>query len=173
MPFESMLTISAVVLIVSGGAKLVDPAPTAGALRAARLPSGRGWVWALAVGEVILGTTALTVPDPWAPAGVALAYLAFAGFVAHALRADIPIQSCGCFGRSDTPPTGLHLVVNLVLATGSMAAAFTGAPLLDRIMAAPPAGLLEAGFAAIGAYLVYLLLAELPATLSAARGAES
>jgi hypothetical protein len=168
MPFESMLTISAVLLIVSGGSKLADPTPTRGALHAAGLVSG-GWVVVcLAVAEVAAGVVALTVPGRVVALPVAALYLGFAGFVAWALRSGIPLQSCGCFGRRDTPPGRTHLVVNLTAAAAALAAAHETA-LLDRVLAAPVTGLLELIFAGIGAFLTYLVLAVLPETLTAAK----
>jgi hypothetical protein len=45
---------------------------------------------------------------------VSLAYLLLAAFVLAALMRHVPLQSCGCFGKEDTPPTTGHLVVNVV-----------------------------------------------------------
>jgi hypothetical protein len=168
MPFESMLAMAAALLVAGGGAKLFDAAPTRGALRAAGLPSGRVVVTALAIWEMMVGATALAIPGPVAPLAVAATYAGFTAFVGYALARDLPLQSCGCFGRTDTPPSVIHLVVD---ATAALAAVFAAGsdPLFDRITANPGAGLAEAMFVAVGAYLMYLMLAELPATLAAAR----
>ncbi len=55
---------------------------------------------------------------PWRSSGRLVAvYSAFAVFVIVALRRGLSIQSCGCFGRVDTPPSVAHIAVNLVAAT--------------------------------------------------------
>ena len=56
------------------------------------------------------------VGGPVFAALVAVSYLAFAGFVVVALRSGAPISSCGCFGKVDTPPSLVHVVIDLVLA---------------------------------------------------------
>ena len=61
MLFESMLAIGAVLLIGSGGMKLLDRAPTRGALSAAHLPSSEAVVVALAAVEMAVGAAALTI----------------------------------------------------------------------------------------------------------------
>jgi hypothetical protein len=168
MLLESMLVISALLLILSGGAKLADGGPTMGALRSARLPAGRPLVTGLGLIEIVAGASALITPHPAAGLAVASLYVGFAGFVAWALRRNLPIQSCGCFGKRDTPPTHGHVVVNVALAAGSAGAAGR-VSLFDRFGtdAAEAGGILV--FATIAAYLVYLVLAELPATMAAAR----
>jgi hypothetical protein len=168
MLFESMLVIAALLLIMSGGAKWVDSGPTVGALRAARLPSSRGAVRTLALAEIVAGSMALVLDHPAGALAVVAMYSGFAGFVAWALQKELPIQSCGCFGRDDTPPTAVHVAVNLVLAAS--AAAAVGRPsLVDRLLETP----LEASgsllFSLIAVYLLYLILAELPATMAATR----
>ena len=47
---------------------------------------------------------------------VAVSYLAFAGFVIVALRSGAPISSCGCFGKVDTPPSVVHVVLDVAFA---------------------------------------------------------
>lgn len=167
MPFESMLVMAALLLIMSGGAKLVDSAPTSGALRAARLPWRAPVVVGLALTEIAAGSAALVVGGP-ATAGVAMLYAGFAVFVVHALRSGIPIQSCGCFGKRDTPPTRIHVIVNAALAIGSLAA-ISSPPLVDGFASEPAATVGVVAFGGVGAYLLYLILAELPATLAAVR----
>src|SRR5690606_27424654 len=125
----------------SGGSKFRDPEPTRGALRAARLPSSRGAVLALGGVELVVAATGLLWPSPWAAAAVAACYLAFAAFVGFALARRLPIQSCGCFGRSDTPPGPLHLGVNLTAATAAtIVAARGGFDFVSFLVAQPGAG---------------------------------
>ena len=75
--------------------------------------------------EVVIGVAALLVGGPccsrrWWRAR----YLAFAGFVVVALRTGAPISSCGCFGKVDTPPSVVHVVLDLAFAGVAVAAAF-------------------------------------------------
>jgi len=60
---------------------------------------------AISVGAVVW------VSRPFALA-VSVSYLLLAAFVLAALLRHSPLQSCGCFGRDDTPPTIGHLVLN-------------------------------------------------------------
>lgn len=160
---EGALAIAAALLVVSGVAKLIDPAPTAGALDAAGLPAQRSTVAVLGLVEILVGSAGLVFPGRWPPALVAAVYLGFAGFVGAALNGRFPLQSCGCFGRPDTPPTLVHLVANLGLAGAASARALRpGPPLTDRVLSDPGVGLVYLGFAGLGVYLVYLMLAELP-----------
>ena len=169
MLFESMLAIGAVLLIGSGGAKLFDRAPTRGALAAAGLPASDSTVVALALVELAAGLSALTLSSPLGVLAVSALYLGFSGFVAYALGRRIPIQSCGCFGKVDTPPDATHLVVNLTLAVSALGA-LTQPRLVDRLIETPGPGIGFAVMAVIGSYLTYLMLAEWPATLRAMRG---
>lgn len=172
MLLESMLVIAALLLILSGGAKLADGGPTMGALRSARLPAGHRVVTGFGLIEIVAGASALITSHPAAGLAVAFLYVGFAGFVAWALRCDLPIQSCGCFGKRDTPPTPGHIAVNLALAAAAAGAAGE-LTLFDRFGtdALEASGVLF--FGAIGTYLLYLMLAELPATMAAARAGRS
>ena len=58
---------------------------------------------------------------------VAVSYALFAVVVAAALRSGKPISSCGCFGKVDTPPSALHVVLNVVAAGVAAGAVFVGA----------------------------------------------
>ena len=167
---EGWFFITAGLLVLSGGSKVRDPDPTRGALRAARLPSSRGAVYTLAAVEVTAGATALAVPNPNSAWAVAALYFGFAAFVAYALARRLPLQSCGCFGKSDTPPGPLHVVVNLgTAAIASVVAISGGADLFAVLADQPAAGIPYVGFVAVGAVLVALVLAELAAVLPGPR----
>ncbi len=159
-------TIAAVILAAAGVMKVVDPLPTQGALRAMGLPWRRPLVRGLGVGELVLGVAALVLGWWWIVALVALSYLAFAVFVAVALRRSTPLASCGCFGREDTPPTLLHLFVNLAFFSVSGAVALRPFGPLDVVLGDQPArGIPFLGWTAVGVYATYLVLAVLPRTL--------
>lgn len=125
-------------LALAGLMKLVRPAPTAGALRAMRLPSALLAVRVLGAGEIVLGIAAGITFSPPLLALTAAAYLAFAAFVVVALGADVPLQSCGCFGQVDTPPSGAHVVLDVAAAIAVIAALVTDTPGLRTTLADQP-----------------------------------
>ena len=160
----------AALLIISGGSKLVDPEPTRGALKATGLPSATAVAMTLGVWEILAGAIALAFGGPLGGGMLAVTYLGFAGFVGLALAWNLPIQSCGCFGRDDTPPTWLHVAVNLSAAVAGIWIAVTGTgDLLVTLADQALAGVPYLGFVGVGVYALYLLLAELPQTLSLSR----
>ena len=111
----AIMAAAAILLVVAGSQKLVDPYPTATAVRQARLPAAAALIRAGGLSEVALGAWFIVAGNAAASGAIAAAYLAFAGFVAVAMAKGID-GSCGCFGRSDTPPTWLHVVINVALA---------------------------------------------------------
>lgn len=159
--------LSATLLLISGGAKLVDPDPTSGALRAASLPASRWAVVALASWEIVAGSLSLIVGGRLGGTALVITYGAFAGFIVYALNSGLPIQSCGCFGRSDTPPSRSHIAINLLAAGSGLWLVIAGGGDLPTTLATQPlGGIPYVGFIAIGVYALYLLLAELPKTLA-------
>ena len=106
---------------------------------------------------------ALLFAGPIYPWAVALVYAGFAGFVGLAMSRRLPIASCGCFGKADTPPTWIHLVINLAAIAGAIAYATAGGNSLPSVLGQQPlAGIAYVGFLGIGVYCLYLLLSELP-----------
>lgn len=160
---EGWFFVTAALLVVSGVQKLADSNPTAGALRAAGLPHQNLAVFALAAAEVTVGGANLLASSrPLALAQAGL-YAAFATFVVYALTRRIPIASCGCFGKRDTPPTVLHLVVNLAAVVVATVAARNGFVDVGTVVSSQPlAGVPYLGFLAVGTYCLYLLLGQLP-----------
>lgn len=164
---QAVAAIALGLLAVSGIAKLVDPTPTTGAMRSAKLPSSDSVTYALGGLEVLVAVTALAFGGAFAWGGAVL-YGAFAVFTLAALRGQIPLQSCGCFGREDTPPTVLHVGFNMTaaLALGTL-------PLLGLNPIPGELGILElslyAGFAVTGVFASYLILSSLPQLSRAAR----
>jgi hypothetical protein len=163
---QGISTIALVLLAASGVAKALDPDPTRGALKAARLPATSPAVVLLGVVEVLAAIVGIVIGGWWlAPA--AILYLGFTGFMFAAVRGRIPVQSCGCFGREDTPPTTLHIVYNLSATAALGFLAVTGGSAVPWTY--PTVDLaLFLGFALIGGYLSYLVLARLPQTLALA-----
>ncbi|HLF60275.1 MAG TPA: MauE/DoxX family redox-associated membrane protein [Acidimicrobiia bacterium] len=150
-------------LALAGIFKLLNPGPTAGALRAARLPSSFLAVRVLGFAEFGVGVAGVALGSSVAAAVGAMFYGGFAWFVGHALRNRLPISSCGCLGTSDTPPTGLHLVFNLAATVFLLACVmFPIGPLGGMGSASWDAALPFALFVGVTVYLFYGLLAVLP-----------
>ena len=154
-------------LVASGIAKLVDPSPTTGAMRAAHLPSSNLASRLLGTVEVIVAGVSLVVGGAilWM---AAILYLAFAAFTFGATLKRIPVQSCGCFGREDTPPTGIHVVYNTGAFVALWSLAVTNTAPIDWTTPMTEV-LLYLGFTAIGVFTSYLLLARLPQLLQLTR----
>jgi len=167
MVFFAAAAIALLLLGASGVGKLVDWKPTSGALKSANLPSSRQWVWLLGSLEIGAAAIGLLIGGVWmAPA--LLLYAGFTGFTVWAIQRDVPLQSCGCFGKDDTPPTAIHVVYNTMATFALTFGVVTGSVPINWTR---PFGetLLIFAFAVIGSYLSYLLLAELPKTLTQAR----
>lgn len=158
--------VAALLLAGAGALKLVDPDMTAGALRALGLPSSPLLVRVGAGAELVLGVTAVVAGGAVAWALVAASYLAFAGFVVAALRAGTMVGSCGCFGRKETPPHAVHVVIDLVLAAAAAGAAAGGIVPLDAVADQPGTGLVVAGLALVSVFLIYIAFVELPRALA-------
>ena len=176
MELIGLYLIAAGLLVVAGVAKAARADDTARALAALvlRPPSFGRARWIVRVGaltEAALGALALAVPRPVTALLVALSYICFAGVVAYARRRGGPLATCGCFGRPDTPPTVLHLVLDLVLAAAAFLVA-VGAPsrgtLVTQLGHQPWAGFPLLFVSAVGLWLTALALSAL-AALTAAR----
>jgi hypothetical protein len=156
--------IAGALLALAAAQKLLDPRNTVGALRALGLPSRPLIVRAGAAGELAIGASALTVAHPAPAVLVALSYVAFAGFVLAALRKGAMIGTCGCLGRAETPPSAVHVVVDIVFAVVASvwAVGYADAAPLAGLGDAPGGGAPFVMLAALGLGLVYVALTELP-----------
>lgn len=157
--------VTSALLVISGGAKIFDAAATAGALRAARLPSAPILVRALGLVEIVVGSAGLLFGRAATFGLQASFYAGFAGFVLMALVRRLPIQSCGCFGRSDTPPTWIHFAVNITAMAVALPIGAEVGPVWDTIADRPGYGLAYLGYVALGTYLLTIVLTQLPSTL--------
>lgn len=157
-------------LALAGGMKIVQPASTSGALRAMRLPSSLGLVRVLGGVEIVVALGAGLTFQRSLLALLAALYLAFAAFVAAALSAHTPLQSCGCFGRADTPPSVVHVGVNVAAAVVALVAAATSTPSLSETLSDQPwAGVPFVILVAVSVYLCVTLLTVLPLTMRSRR----
>ena len=162
--------VAAMLLALAGAQKLIDPSMTSGALRAMHLPSSPALVRAGAGAELALGTSAITGGGALLWWAAATSYLLFATFVASALRSGSMIGSCGCFGREDTPPHLIHVVLNVVLAAACVAIGVQehSSP-LQELAGHPGSAALLVALSGLGVYLVHAAFVELPRTLAAGR----
>lgn len=153
---------AAALLVAAGGAKLIDPLPLVRALRSVGLPATGSLVRAGAAAELLLGLFAAATGARLAAAGVALSYAAFSVFVLVALRRGGVLASCGCFGKTDTPPTGTHVAVTAGFAAVAAAVAARPVGALPDLLAAQPGNgvplLVATAAVAVTAYLVLALL---------------
>jgi hypothetical protein len=154
---------AAALLLVAGAPKVVKPGTAVLALRSARLPAAAWLVRLLGAVEVVVGTAAITVGGVAPAALVAGSYAGFAAFVAVALARGGVISSCGCFGKPDTPPTRLHMVMNLSAAAVAGAVAVEPLGGVGSVLADQPlAGVPFLALTTVCVWLAYLALTALP-----------
>ena len=145
-------------LAAGGAAKAWAPDSTARALHAAGLPASRQLVRLGGALEAFLGVAALATGLPALAGLVGASYLGFSVFIVLALVRGTPIASCGCFGTPDTPPSRLHVAINLGAAGVAVAVATRPAVPLTTVLAHQPlAGIPLVVLAAAAGYLAYLV----------------
>ena len=162
--------IACLLLGAAGVAKAIDPTMTVGALRGVGLRVPNRAVRAVGGVEAALSFAAILTGDSILAILVAASYLAFTGFVAIALFRHLPIGSCGCFGKVDTPPSGLHVLVNLgaVVASVGMAVGH-GRGLVTVLAHQPLAGIPFLVLGAVGTYAAFTALTILPTMIRVPR----
>jgi hypothetical protein len=164
---SAVAAIALFLLVASGLGKLTDPGPTTGAMGAARLPASRALTYTFGVIEILAASLGLLLAGIGLAVSAAL-YAAFSIFTLAAVRKRIPVQSCGCFGREDTPPSLLHVAFNAGATIALTVSVLYGLSPIEW-----SASLLEltlyVGFALFGAYSSYLLLTRLPQLIALIR----
>jgi len=168
---EAPFFLSAGLLVASGVAKLVRPAPAASALRSAGFRGGRPAAGITGLIEVVAGGLALWRPGVLTAGAVALLYVAFAAFLVRLLRRG-GASTCGCLGGRDVPPSALHVALDLVAAAVAGSVAAWPVSGLATVIAASPAAAvpLVVGLVGAGALLI-VAVAEVPPAWSAYRPA--
>lgn len=121
--FATAAAIFSVLLIITGVAKVARPHDVERALTSLGLPRIPFAGTMIGLGEIGIGVGAFFLPVALALQGVA--YLVFAGWIVAALRADVPLASCGCLGKDDTPPSWGHFTLNVIGSLVSLAAAWS------------------------------------------------
>lgn len=165
-----LLGVVAGVLAVGGVAKLRAPETTVPMLEALGLPGRTVLARVLGATEVTLGLATYLVGGPVLAGLTAAVFVVFTFTLVRLRGQGDAAVSCGCFGRSSTPPTLVHLAVDATAATVASAAAVTSAPgFLDLRPDLPGAGVayLVVSFVAVG--LTVVVLTALPEALVAAR----
>jgi hypothetical protein len=127
-------------LAAAGGDKVLRPDNTARALTSAGIPARRWLVRAAAGVELAIGASAAITGIPILAALVATSYLVFAAFVGVALARHWPLASCGCFSQVDTPPSSIHVVMDVAAAGVAGGVAAGGGTPLGAALRGQPAG---------------------------------
>jgi hypothetical protein len=161
--------LSAGLLVASGVAKLLRPAPAVSALRSAGIGGGKPVAGAVGLAELALGGLALWRPGLITAGAVAALYVGFAAFLVRLLRRG-GASSCGCIGSREAPPSGLHVALDLVAVAIAAAVAFWPVPGLTTVIARSPVAAvpLVVGLVAGGALLV-VAVSEVPRAWSSYR----
>ena len=112
--------IAAGLLALAGASKALRPSDTATAVRGVgiRVPT-----WLVRIGglaELVIGVLALVTGSAVVAALVAASYVVFAVFVTVALVRHLPIATCGCFGKADSPPSLVHVGVDVAAALAAV-----------------------------------------------------
>lgn len=160
--------LAAGLLVVAGVGKMWRPRPTAQALYAAGLPGSEPAVRGLGLLEIFTGIVALMRPAPWNAVLVAVLYLVFGGFVAFLLWARPAATSCGCSGARETPPSWLHVTMNLAAAIVAFSVAFVGtSSIVDAARALGVLTLPAATGLTVAGWLAVVVVTEVPGSLRA------
>jgi len=152
--FATAAVIFSLLLIITGVAKIVSPHDVEKALAGLGLPRIPYAGAIIGVVEVTVGTAAFFSSTALLIQGVL--YLVFAVWVFVALRLDVPLASCGCLGRDDTPPSWAHLALNLIGAGVTVAAAVDGPGNWTWGLETISAALVVA----VGVFLAYVVLTD-------------
>jgi hypothetical protein len=179
MELIGMFFVASGLLVLAGVAKAVRPDDTARALillagRNPRIPSLSLTRHAVRIGallEAALGMCALLFPRPVTAALVAVSYTLFGFITAYARTHGGALSTCGCFGRPDTPSTGLHVALNVVFVATAVTLALQPphyTTLVSLLEYQPWGGVPLLLVSAVGVWFAYLALSPL-AALEAAR----
>jgi hypothetical protein len=163
-------TIAAVLLAVAGVLKALDPVDTANALRGVGVPASRTAVRVGGLVEAAVGVFAVVSGGILAAVLVGVSYLGFSVFVAVAMASHSPIATCGCFGKDDTPPSLVHLGIDLAAVGAAIAVAVQpGVGIGDVLSAQPLGGAPYLLLVLVGVGATSLALTALPRTMALAR----
>ena len=161
--------VAVALLVVSGALKARPPSAVRAGSHRSLGPLAR-LAPAVGIAELVVALGALTVDNRLFPALAGTLYLAFSVFVALALTAEDPVADCGCFGAAETPPTAMHLVLNLGAAAACGAVAWRSGGTLARALEAQPlSGRPLLRLTGICVFLAYAALTVVPRARPVAR----
>jgi hypothetical protein len=121
----------------------------------------------------VIGAVALAAASVVAAPLVATSYAAFFVFVANALVRHLPIASCGCFGKADTPPSRVHLGVNLGACVAALAMVIDPALApFDVLIGERPGGVAFALLVVVGVGAAFGALTVLPGPRPGSRASD-
>lgn len=169
-PAVGPFAIAALLLVAGGALKAWRPHDTALAARGIRLPASEGAVRFSGAAEASLGVAGLLVVSAPVALLVAASYASFFAFVTLALVRRLPISSCGCFGKADTPPSFVHLGVNLGACVAAVAMAIDrGISPIEVVAEQLPESLVFVVLVAVGVLASFVALTVLPRVLASAK----
>lgn len=149
---------ASLLLAGAGAPKIMRPQGIVRAMRDAGLPTSDSMGRAIGIAELTIAVVAITVGGPGSAVALACAYLGFAGFLTFALLRG-GLESCGCFGVDDSPPSWWHVLVNVVLGAVAIAATIGSVPTISTVADGTTAANIAIWLlAATAAWLIYLLL---------------
>jgi hypothetical protein len=155
---------ASVLLVVAGAPKIVAPTATLQAARQLRLPFlSATTVRLFGAAEVSLAVLAVVVGGRALAVVVGVGYVGFAALVARAvIRGDV--SSCGCFAGEDSPPSLVHVAIDLGLAAAAFLTVRSGPPSLTALVSRQGSGTVAVALASavVDAGLVYLVMVRFP-----------
>lgn len=154
-----LFAVAAIVLCLSGVAKLRSPGAAAAAVGLTASA-----IRVLAVGELGLGIWSLVAPGRLNAALVAAVYVGFSGVSLVLARRRTP---CGCFGERDEPTSVVQSILSALLAVAAALAAIWPTHDVAWMAARSPVLVIGIAGAAYAAVATYTLL---PAAWSAWEG---
>jgi len=156
---NGVFLVGASLLVVSGISKMIRPLATVRAMKNLRLPASIGLSRFLGALEAVIGVSSAVTGWVVPCIGSALLYLGFTGFVLLSMAVGERGVSCGCFGDIDTPPSWMHVVLNILFAGAGVAVAAQGSGgLIHEFRNSPMNGLVLVGVVTVGTYVAIVSL---------------
>lgn len=120
--FHLSAAVFSAVLLLTGFRKIQRPGDTSKALAAFGFPDRKIVGVLIGITEVVVGAVVLVTARDVAFVAQGVLYALFTSWVIWALVKDVPVESCGCLGKPDTPPYFGHVVLDLLASLVSFAA---------------------------------------------------
>jgi hypothetical protein len=130
-PYDITISVAAALLLLTSGLlKLKSAEPVRDALRTSGLPSERWVGFSIASVEIVTGLALLVVGTRTVQWFAVSLFAMFFFFLLSIKVRGLPLASCGCFGRDDTPLSSIHLVttafITALLAISATSTTATG-----------------------------------------------